>query len=149
MSLENRAKHAGELLQERLREAGALNERELEGWKTAGTLVAELLRVWLETIVPAAEERDLVYYDALRSGLLTSLGEEAEKELSRATNAPVQPFPSGFRAFRARLVELTLDPGRLGSRDLSRSQWLVAALPDLRGQDRSPQLSGRVERMGG
>ncbi len=146
---EERAKVYAELLEEKLKEAAALNERELTGWQAAGELVAELLSVWLETIVPAAEERDRLYHDALRSGLLGAAGTEADKSLSRATKPLVEPFPRGFPACMERLVALAVDPRRMGARDLPKDQVLAACVPDLRGVEaHEPRLSGRVERTG-
>ena len=144
-----------EALKENRKAAKILSDEQLEHWRRAGEQVQKLMETWA-AIVAVAES-----HDEFMVAVEQEFTEEVRQEFRGQSNLPVQPFPMSPRAFLDVLLQGSVDPNGEGYRrggsasstflsekHLDDLDVLVTVLPDLRGQNIRPNLSGRVAKRG-
>lgn len=146
---EERVKRAEDELRGPMEEAKKLTALEEDGWRQAGREFEALHGTFL-AIVEFAEARDrlLLQHEAVVNGIAD---DELRDEAVAAFSAPIQPFPVSFARFFELVFDATADPNGRGTRAeggirADNRGRLVQLLPDLRGQNRHAQLSGRTEK---
>jgi hypothetical protein len=133
--VEQQALAADERLAAVVTEAGKFTPAEIEGWKKAGRLLAELHEVWLSEIVGNYEQRRALGAELERSGTLQGRDEGLKARLSDALTPPIQPLDGDFAGFFQSILKAATDPD-------VRSGWPGARI------DSAGRLPGLVEPFG-